>query len=87
VIKYAEILLLAVAIILSAFNCSVNAQSNIKEGKIKYEMSYPDSGELASILAMMAGEMIIYFKNGNTRTEMDMKMGKMVLIRDAKTGG
>ncbi len=73
-----RILFLA-AIILVAFNTSVKAQDKIKEGKIKFEMTYPDSmaSEFASF---MPKETMVYFKNGNTRTEMKMGGGSMTMM-------
>ena len=70
-------------IILFCFS-QVEAQS-ITEGKVVYQISYPDSsiGELA--VAMMPTEATMYFKNDKTRMDMKMGMGmNLIALADNK---
>jgi hypothetical protein len=61
------------------------AQKAIKEGKIIYEITYPESDFSDQQLAMMPSEATIYFKNDKTRMEMSMGMGmSTVVITDNK---
>src|ERR1043165_1659644 len=77
--------LLLICTVLVAFSLHIYAQGKITEGKIKYQMTYPDSGEETAFLRkMMPGDMVIYFKNGNVRMEMKTFNGRqMVMLHQA----
>src|SRR3954466_3737433 len=61
----------------------LKAQSKIKEGKITFQMTYPDSGQSESLKKMLPMSMVTYFKNGNVRSEMDIPGRPMVVIKAA----
>ena len=61
----------------------------LKEGKVTYAISLPDSGgDVSTMLAasMMGKEQVIYFKDSNSRAESKTSMGDVVVISNAKTG-
>ena len=72
--------------------CSFNnlfAQVKMNAGKIKFESTYPERKEENSSRAaafLSPEEKTIYFKNGNTRTEIQTPLGRMISIYLAKTG-
>lgn len=68
------------------FACSVIAQELIKEGKITYEISYPDMEMDQQMAAMMPVESIVYIKSHLSRSETAMGMGiSSVTIMNSKT--
>jgi hypothetical protein len=60
------------------------AQSTIKQGKIFYEMNFPDlTLEQKQMMAgMLPKDATAYFKEGKTRVETPMPFGKLVIIRN-----
>ncbi|MCC6383793.1 MAG: DUF4412 domain-containing protein [Bacteroidia bacterium] len=74
--------LLAVLFLLSA---ATNAQQAFNEGKIIFEISYPNADIPDQQLAMMPTEMTMYLKRDKSRVEMSMGMGmSTVVINDNK---
>jgi GLPGLI family protein len=64
-----------------------SAQDKLKEGKITFEISINNAEEMNDqMLAMMPKEMVVYFKDGKSRGEMDMMGGKIISITDSKAG-
>jgi GLPGLI family protein len=64
-----------------------SAQEKLKEGKITFEIEINNAEEMNDqMLAMMPKEMVVYFKDGKSRGEMDMMGGKIVSITDGKAG-
>lgn len=63
----------------------VEAQK-IKEGKITYGITYPESQLDQQTMAMMPGESVLFFKNGKLRTEINMPMASSVFIEDGQKG-
>ena len=64
-----------------------SAQEKLKEGKITFEITMTNAEEMNDqMLAMMPKEMVVYFKNGKSRGEMDMMGGKAISITDSKAG-
>lgn len=65
----------------------VIGQEKLKEGKITFEITLNNAEEMNDqMLAMMPKEMVVYFKDGKSRGEMDMMGGKIVSITDSKAG-
>ena len=63
------------------------AQEKLKEGKITFEITINNAEEMSDqMLAMMPSEMVVYFKEGRSRGEMEMMGGKVITITDGKTG-
>ncbi len=63
------------------------ALEKLKEGKITFEIVINNAEEMNDqMLAMMPKEMVVYFKDGKSRGEMDMMGGKIVSITDSKAG-
>lgn len=60
---------------ITAFSFFANAQKKVSEGKVIYELSFPDMELDAATASMMPSEMTIYFKDYLMRTEMNMGMG------------
>ena len=61
----------------------VKAQDKLKEGKVTYEISYPDAEEMNDqMLAMMPKESVVYFKNDWTRGETTMGYGTVITLYD-----
>ncbi|MCX6275976.1 MAG: hypothetical protein NTV09_12300, partial [Bacteroidetes bacterium] len=75
-----------------SFSCifqvqQVIGQEKLKEGKITFEITLNNAEEMNDqMLAMMPKEMVVYFKDGRSRGEMDMMGGKIVSITDSKAG-
>jgi len=80
-----KILALAAVIFFITSNTSVRAQEKIHEGKIRFEMTFPDTGQSSYLFEMMPKEMIVWFKDGDTRTEMQTGRGKIAMLRYAKS--
>jgi len=82
--KCKKSLLLFVLIAASALSGYVHAQK-INEGKVVFEISYPDADIPDEQMAMMPTESIMFFKNNQSRVEMKMGMGmNQVMIFDNK---
>jgi len=60
------------------------AQNTIKQGKIYYEMDFPDipSDQKQAMASMLPKDATAYFKDGKTRVETPTPFGKMIIIRD-----
>lgn len=60
------------------------AQSPIKQGKIFYEMNFPDLTLEQKLLmaSMLPKDATAYFKGGKTRVETPMPFGKLIMIRN-----
>lgn len=64
--------------------CGLIAQNPIKQGKIFYEMDFPDI-PMEQKIAMgnnLPKDATAYFKDGKTRVETPMPFGKLVIIRN-----
>jgi GLPGLI family protein len=61
------------------------AQNGLRQGKIFYEMDFPEipPAQKAEIADLLPKDATAYFKNGNTRVEMPMPFGKLIIIRDS----
>jgi hypothetical protein len=72
--------------LLSSINI-LKAQTKIKEGKLIMEFQIPDSvSEKEKKLIPFSGNpMIIYFKNGNMRTETKSEMGTMIIFQNTNS--
>lgn len=70
---------------LSAVVLPSAAQKTMNEGKLIFEISYPNSEMSDQQLAMMPTEMVMYIKKDKSRMEMSMGMGMTtVVISDNK---
>lgn len=70
---------------LAAINASVLNAQKINEGKVVYEISYPDTDMPDEQLAMMPTELSVQFKGTQSRVDMAMGMGmSMIMIFDGK---
>jgi len=60
------------------------AQSPLKQGKIFYEMNFPDLTleQKLMMAGMLPKDATAYFKEGKTRVETPMPFGKLVIIRN-----
>ncbi len=83
-----KLLTVALAFGLSlGFSQDLMAQKVLKEGKVNFEISYPDLPEEAKAYAsMLPSEMIMYFKKEMARVEISMGMGESVTITNSETG-
>jgi len=54
---------------------SLTAQQKIDEGKVVYEITYPDMELDPQMAAMMPTESVVYFKGNMSRSEITMGMG------------
>ena len=76
--------LLLLFVLMAANIICVNAQK-IDEGKVVYEISYPDADMPDEQMAMMPTESTMFFKDNQSRVEMRMGMGmSQVMIFDNK---
>ncbi len=74
-------------LILAATAQRTVAQDKLKEGKITFKIAINNAEEMNDqMLAMMPKETVVYFKEGNMRSEMDMMGGKMLTFTDYKSG-
>jgi len=64
---------------------SVSAQQKLTEGKVVFEITYPDMELDQQTMAMLPGESVFYFKHSKSRVEIKMAMGSTVVISDATT--
>jgi GLPGLI family protein len=71
--------LLLLFVMMAANIISVSAQK-IDEGKVMYEISYPDTDMPDEQLAQMPTESTIYFKEDHSRMEMKMGMGMTIVM-------
>lgn len=62
------------------------AQKKLSQGKVTFDITYPETELDEKTLAMMPTESVIFFKNQMSRTEMNTGMGATVVIADGKTG-
>lgn len=62
----------------------ISAQNTIKQGKIFYEMDFPDipPDQKTAMAEMLPKDATAYFKDGKTRVETPMPFGKLIIIRD-----
>lgn len=68
------------------FSYDLSSAQTITEGKVIYDISYPESGFDKQTLAMMPTEATMYFKSDKTRMEMQMGMGmNMITLADNKS--
>jgi GLPGLI family protein len=60
------------------------AQNTIKQGKIYYEMDFPDipANQKQAMASILPKDATAYFKDGKTRVETPTPFGKMIIIRD-----
>ena len=67
----------------------LQAQENgrmVGQGKIVFEISYPNSQLDQQTLAMMPTESVLYFKGNMSRSEIQMGIGSTAIISDHKLG-
>jgi hypothetical protein len=66
----------------------LKAQTKINEGKLIMEFQFPDSvsEKEKNLLPFTGNPMTIYFKNGNMRTEIQGKMGTMIIFQNTNSG-
>src|SRR5258705_10944243 len=77
--------LLLLSVTMAANILYVNAQK-IDEGKVVFEISYPDADIPDEQMTMMPTESVVYFKDDHSRVETKMGMGmNMVMLIDNKT--
>lgn len=76
--KKSKIVLL-LFILIAANVINVNAQK-LDEGKVVYNISYPDADMPDEQMAMMPTEFTTYFKDNQARTEIKMGMGMGIVI-------
>lgn len=78
---------LPILLFLLLTSATVNAQKNFTEGKIIYDITYPDMEMDPQMAAMMPTEQVVYIKGVMSRTEMSMAMGySNSMILNGKTG-
>lgn len=69
------------------FSIAALAQKSIEEGKIVYEISFPENDFDEQTLAMLPTQSTMYFKGNISRTELSMAMGmENASIYDGKSG-
>jgi hypothetical protein len=87
-LKMKRIFLFALTSVLVLSVGFVFAQEKLKEGKVTYEISYPEAEEMNDqMLAMMPTESVVYFKNGKMRSETKMGFGNTVMLYDPEKKG
>jgi len=60
------------------------SQNKLTEGKVFYDITYPDlTGEAKRFEAMLPKDATVYFKNGKSRVEMPNAAGKITTIADS----
>lgn len=71
---------------LIVFTQVISAQTPIKQGKIFYEMDFPDipAEQKKMMASMLPKDATAYFKEGKTRVETPTPFGKMIIIRDVQ---
>jgi hypothetical protein len=71
----------------SVLHCRFRHNQNLPQGKVEFTISYPElSGEMKQMEGMLPHEMIVYFKDEKSRTEMPGTMiGQAVTISNSKT--
>lgn len=70
-------------IILLSISLHTWAQNKLTEGKVFYDISYPElSGDAKRFEAMLPKDATVYFKNGKSRVEMPNAAGKITTIAD-----
>jgi len=74
---YTAFLLLA-NVLLSGYGCKHKGAGGSAEGKVVYEISYPDTIKQGPMAAMLPKEMTLYFKDDKTNAEFKMGMGLIV---------
>lgn len=80
--------LLTLTFLFSFLSFQVTAQKTIREGKLVYEITYPDMELDANMAAMLPVESVVYFNEDFSRTETAMGMGmSSASIVNSKTGG
>ncbi|MEO5572622.1 MAG: DUF4412 domain-containing protein [Bacteroidia bacterium] len=76
---------LVLLFVLMAANVAYANAQKVDEGKVLFEISYPDADIPDEQMAMMPTEMATYFKGAQSRTEMKMGMGmNQVFLFDGK---
>ena len=65
----------------------LKAQTKINEGKLIMQFQIPDSisEKEKNLIPFTGNPMIIYFKNGNMRTEIQSKMGTMIIFQNTNS--
>ena len=65
-------------------NIQLWAQNKLIEGKVFYDITYPElSGDAKRFEAMLPKDATVYFKNGKSRVEMPNAAGKITTIADS----
>src|ERR1051325_9859405 len=76
---------LLILFVLMASDITISKAQKIDEGKVTFEISYPDSDIPDEQMAMMPTESTMFFKDNQARVEMKMGMGmNQVMIFDNK---
>jgi hypothetical protein len=69
------------------FAFEATAQKALSEGKVVYQITYPDMELDSKMSSMLPKESVLYFKANKTRTETSMGMGiSSASITDSKSG-
>jgi hypothetical protein len=68
-------LLLFIFVLLNGYGCKNEAHEGNSEGKVVYEVSYPDTLKNGPMGAMLPKEMTLYFRENKTNAEFKMGMG------------
>src|SRR5258706_14217875 len=85
-IVFMKSFIFSIVAFISLYIQSAIAQEKLKEGKLTFEISFPDAEDMNSqMLAMMPKDMTVYFKDGKSRGEMKMAFGTTVSLSDDKT--
>ncbi len=73
------------SLLIILFYCNTLFSQAINQGKVVYSISYPESNYDKQAIDMMPTEAVMYFKDNNSRMEIQMGMGmSMVTISDSR---
>ncbi|HNP49372.1 MAG TPA: hypothetical protein PKL85_11075, partial [Bacteroidia bacterium] len=78
-----------VVFLLVSASGNINAQENARlvgQGKIVFDISYPNNKLDEQSLALLPSESVVYFKGNMSRVETRMGIGTTVIITDHKLG-
>jgi len=77
---------ISIALLFAAALQPARAQEKLKEGKLTFEISYPESDDMNDqMLAMLPKDMVRYFKGAKSYTEVKWSMGSTATISDSTT--
>ncbi|HRH67638.1 MAG TPA: DUF4412 domain-containing protein [Bacteroidia bacterium] len=70
----------------SRYSSAQESSRLLPQGKVVFEVSYPNSKLDQQTMAMMPTESVLYFKGNLSRMELNLGMGSTVVITDHKLG-